>query len=100
MKLTLNRMVLLRELSSGPKSWRDLREVYYGDPERIASSSSTSFCNQLHKLIDLCLIDKADGFYSITQLGKELIAGGDPDVVAAAKTEARIAAELRKLLGR
>ena len=98
MKLTPNRMVILRELLSGPKSWTQLRIVYYGTPERIASNASTSFHNQLHKLINGGMISKAGEGYSITDLGREWLVGVDADVLAKAKTEAHISSEIRKEL--
>jgi len=96
---TGSRIVVLRTLLDGPKCWRDLLVAYYG-PERSQEPATTSFSNQLKKLINLCWIEKKDGFYLITDMGKQVLQGIEPAYVAAAKSEAQIAHELKKILGR
>lgn len=73
MILTDRRVVILKALMEGPKSWTLLRAVYYPTAERQKSSASTSFFNQLKKMQSLGLIQKTVLGYEITALGKELL---------------------------
>jgi len=88
-KVTPNRIVIMRELKDGPKTWRDLRLSYYG-PERAKNPASTSFMNQLEKMMVYKIIDKKEGHYELTQIGKELLENVAPESLSVAKTKAQL----------
>ena len=92
MELTPQRAVVLRTLENGPVTWTTLRMTYYG-PLRSKSKASTSFINQLNRMMTLRLIDKVSGGYESTTKGKELLSYGDPVKVLVSKTEAQLKAE-------
>jgi len=88
-KVTSNRIVFLRELKEGPRTWRDLRLAYYG-PERSKNPASTSFVNQVNKLIMYGVITKKDGHYELTEKGKEMLSQVTPEQLSEAKTVAEM----------
>ena len=88
-KVTPNRIVFLRELKDGPRAWKDLRLAYYG-PERSKNPASTSFMNQINKLMMYNIIAKKDGFYELTQEGRSMLEAVEPESLAAAKTVAEV----------
>ena len=88
-KVTPNRIVFLRELKDGPRCWRDLRLAYYG-PERSKNPASTSFMNQINKLTMYGVIIKKDGFYELTDQGRQMLESVAPQSLEAAKTVAQL----------
>jgi predicted transcriptional regulator len=88
LKVTPARCVFLRMLSDGPKTWKDLREAYYG-PERAKSKASTSFHNQVEKQQTLGLIQHVDGHYELTAKGIEMLKLVDDEKLAGAKSIAQ-----------
>jgi len=89
MKVTNNRMVFLRELKDGPKTWKHLRLAYYG-PERFKSPASTSFMNQIKKLESFGIIEKKDGHYVLTAKGQQMANELPAEQLASAKTVAEV----------
>ena len=63
MKITAERNKILVALEEGPKSWTALRLAYYG-PERAKLPASTSFHNQLQRMLTGGLIKKVVGGYA------------------------------------
>jgi len=88
LKVTPARCVFIRMLMSGPKTWKDLREAYYG-PERAKSKSSTSFQNQIEKQLVLGIIQHVDGHYELTAKGVELSKLVDDEKLVQAKSIAQ-----------
>lgn len=99
MKVTSNRLVILKSLAAGPQQWSVLRAAFYVVPERIASNASTSFQNQLMKMSKGGLIQKVNDLWEITELGRMLLGQIDPAKVESAKTVAARLAEINKELG-
>lgn len=85
---TGSRIVILKELFSGPKLWSELARVYYG-PERYKNKARTSFNNQLRKLDQLGFIAKVNGAYAITYSGGTFFESINPELVANIRSEAR-----------
>lgn len=87
--LTPGRVVILRTMLEKPQSWSSLRLAYYG-PGRAAHKASTSFVNQLSRMLELGLIMKTVEGYDLTPQGRFLLKGemnkGDVNGV---KTEAQ-----------
>jgi predicted transcriptional regulator len=92
MKVTNNRLVFLRELKDGPRTWKDLRLAYYG-PERAKNPASTSFMNQIKKLVSFGVLNHIDGHYELTEKGKTLLVEANQEALMAAKTVAQLKAE-------
>lgn len=88
-EITPQRVVVLKHLESGPKSWAYLRLAYYG-PERAKSKASTSFMNQLQKLAELGLIKKTLQGYEITEVGRQMLGQVDPVQKMVAKSQAQV----------
>jgi len=96
MKVTSNRLVILKSLAAGPQQWSVLRAAFYVVPERIASHASTSFQNQLTKMSGFGLIQKVNDLWEITELGRMSLSQADPVKVEMAKTVAARLAEMSK----
>lgn len=77
--ITEGRKALLKQLASGPKSWSALRLAYFG-PERAKHSASTSFYNQLDRLMKANVIIKVAEGYALGEVGKKIIEA-DPTIV-------------------
>lgn len=69
MKITYERLKIMNALKTGPKSWTSLRVSYYG-VERAKSPASTSFHNQLQRMMEGGLIKKVIGGYGLTEEGE------------------------------
>jgi hypothetical protein len=69
MKITYERLKIMNALREGPKTWSGLRLAYYG-LERAKSPASTSFNNQLHRMMDGGLVQKVVGGYALTEEGE------------------------------
>jgi hypothetical protein len=70
MKITYERLKIMNPLREGAQSWTTLRVAYYGE-ERAKSAASTSFNNQLHRMMTGGLIEKCVGGYKLTAEGEE-----------------------------
>lgn len=81
MKMTYERLKIVNALKEGPKSWSVLRVIYYADkgPERIASCSTTSFMNQVNKMIAGGVIKKTDEGYALVVCMHETHENGGPN---------------------
>ena len=88
-ELTPERAKILGALKSGPKTWSQLRLVYFGEA-RAKSKASTSFNNQLDRMQDRGLIQTVMGGYEITDKGMALIRFEDPIEVSTIKTRAQL----------
>ena len=95
--LSMNEVVVLRELNGGaPKRWGELRTAYFG-PVRSRQQASTAFFTKINNMVEKELVEKTDGTsfgksYRITAKGQASIqilidAGKD---LSAAKTNAQI----------
>lgn len=60
---------MLRALVDGPKSWKYLREAYFG-PERAKNKSNTAFQDMSRKLLGKKLMVKTSTGYEITDAGR------------------------------
>jgi len=69
MKITHERLKIMNALREGPKTWTALRLAYYG-ATRAASPASTSFNNQLHRMMDGGLVEKTMSGYRLTEEGE------------------------------
>lgn len=87
-KVTPQRLVFLRLLKDGPKTWKDLKAAYYG-PERNKSKSHTSFDNQCKKLQAKGIIKHEDGHYELDELGTAMLSIVDDVEMEAAKSLAQ-----------
>ena len=73
-KFTNARIIIIRELSSGPKKWGQLQKAYYGEG-RAALKVNTSFWNQKQKCIELGIMQKntAIGGYELGPVGHQML---------------------------
>lgn len=60
MKITYEKLKIINALKEGPKTWTELRNIYYADKgiERLNSKASTSFYNQLKRMQEANLVVK------------------------------------------
>ncbi len=87
-RVTPQRLVFLRLLKDGPKTWKDLKAAYYG-PERNKSKSHTSFDNQCRKLQAKGIIKHEDGHYELDELGTAMLSLVDDSQMESAKSLAQ-----------
>lgn len=66
MKMTFERLKIVNALKSGPKTWSVLRVAYYGE-ERAKHPASTSFHNQLQRMIEGGVVKKIPMGYTLTE---------------------------------
>ena len=73
-KITAARLILIRELSTGPKKWGQLELAYYG-PERKAEKVSVSFYNKLKdaKALGIITHDPVNKIYTLGEVGQQLL---------------------------
>jgi hypothetical protein len=73
-KPTVSRLIVARELSTGPKSWGQLIKAYYGE-DRNKLKVNTSFWNKKCECLTLGIMrqDPLTHLYSIDEAGKMLI---------------------------
>ena len=70
---TVARLILVRELASGPKKFSQLRLAYYGEVRAKATKSSRSFYVKLDKGLEEGLLIKSLIGYELGQLGQLLL---------------------------
>lgn len=78
MKMTYERLKIVNALKEGNKSWSVLRVAYYGE-ERAKQAASTSFNNQLHRMMDAGAIKKVEGGYALVVCTHETHENGGPN---------------------
>ena len=73
-KLTAARIIIIRELSTGPKKWGQLQKAYYG-LSRAGEKVNTSFHNKLQDCIKLRIIkhDRIQHSYELDEVGKQML---------------------------
>jgi hypothetical protein len=71
---TSARLIIVRELASGPKRFSQLRLAYYGEVRAKATKSTRSFYVKLDRGIEEGLVVKTVLGYELGELGKQLLA--------------------------
>lgn len=66
MKMTYERLKIVAALKEGPKTWSMLRLAYYGE-ERAKHPASTSFHNQITKMMVGGVVKKTPLGYELTE---------------------------------
>jgi len=94
-KCSGSRLVILRELMVGPKTWAELRLSFYG-PERAKNHASTSFQNQLNKLVAYGVIQKLNDKWMLTDFGILTTKQMDENKLTAAKSIAQSLHDISK----
>lgn len=77
MKMTYERLKIVAALKEGPKTWTSLRLAYYGE-ERAKSPASTSFHNQLQRMMEGGVIKKTPLGYELVKCEHETHEEGGP----------------------
>ena len=74
-KLSIPRLIIIRELASGPKSHKALRIAYFGIGRAEGNTANTAFYNKLIAGVAerLCKKD-AVGIYSLDEEGEKMLA--------------------------
>jgi len=74
-KMSNPRLILIRELSSGPKAHKDLRVAYFGIGRAKGNAANTSFYNKLTQAVEERLVKKdGNGVYSLDVQGEAMLA--------------------------
>ena len=71
---TVARLILVRELASGPKKFSQLRLAYYGEARAKATKSTRSFYVKLDKGLEEGLLVKSLIGYELGEVGQALLA--------------------------
>lgn len=77
MKMTIERLKIVNALVSGPKSWTQLRLAYYGEM-RAKNPASTSFVNQMDRMVQGGIIKRVIGGYGMAVCMHESHEEGGP----------------------
>ena len=70
---TVARLILVRELASGPKKFSQLRLAYYGEARAKATKSTRSFYVKLDKGLEEGLLVKTLIGYELGEIGQQLL---------------------------
>jgi hypothetical protein len=75
LKMSNPRLIIIRELATGPKQHKDLRVAYFGIGRAKGNTANTAFYNKLTQAVEehLCKKD-GNGVYSMDVEGEKMLA--------------------------